>query len=612
MKAHTTFLSILAALTLSIVPAQAQISFSLPGADSTASQHVRVEAHITSAEGDHLKGVANVEIEKGWHINSAHPLDDYSIPTTLELDSKLARLVKADYPPHVVREFSFANGKLAVYEGRFAIPFELERTAPGAGTLKFGVHYQSCNDNVCLPPKTATTDLQIPAGPVTADATPAPAAATETAATASVPPPAASTSAADFTPLPAAGEEVPNRGLFSSDIGSTLASHGLPLTLAVIFVLGLALNLTPCVYPLIPITVAFFASQGEGSRARQVGLSSSYVLGLAATYSLLGVFAALSGKMFGIWLQSPAVLIFFALLMLVLSASMFGLYEIRVPQFITRQATARAGYAGAVTMGLLAGIVAAPCVGPFVISMITVVGQKGEPFFGFLLFFVLALGLGLPYLLLGIFSSSLRSMPRSGVWLVHVERALGFILIAMAFYFLRPVLGDEVYRWGVAGSLLLGAAYLVFRGMQLKQARTVPLIAGVILLAGGIFLAIPPRTDGGIQWKPYDEKHLAAAAASGKPVLIDFYADWCLPCKELDEKTFNEPKVAAEASRFVTLRADLTRTADPTTVALSERYAIRGVPTIVFIDSAGRELSADRLTGFEPASKFLQRLSNVR
>jgi thiol:disulfide interchange protein DsbD len=543
--------------------------------------------------GDPVRGTLGVTLAEGWHINSASPKDDFSIPTIVKLESAGARFGDPVYPPHVERAFAFAGGELlAVYEGSLSIPFEGTRTVGGAIAIDATVSYQACNDRVCLPPRSEKARVEIDADGVAKVA-------------AAAPPQEGFTALADAPADAAAG-----RGLFSGDLGSTFESRGLVLTLLVVFVLGLALNLTPCVYPLIPLTLAYFSSQTEGRTSRRFGLATSYVLGLAAMYSALGVFSALSGRLFGAWLQLPAVLIFFAVLMLVLSASMFGAFEIRVPHFISDRAGARSGYPGAAMMGLLAGIVAAPCVGPFIISLIALVGQKGSVGFGFLLFFVLALGLGFPYLILGVFSSSIRSIPRSGVWMVLIKQALGFVLIAMAFYFLRPLTGDAVYLWGVGLSLLFGAAFLMVR--PAPGARAIRLAAAILLLAGGLFFLWPRPAGAEVEWTKYEAAALAGARAGGKPVMIDFYADWCLPCKELDEKTFTDPEVVAESERFVRLKADLTRTGDENVRELSEEYSILGVPTIVFIGATGEENAGARLTGFERPDGFLERMKRVR
>jgi thioredoxin:protein disulfide reductase len=531
-----------------------------------------------NAAGERIEGEVVATIDATWHINSNKPLDEFLIPTVLTLEPETLQDVRIAYPPHKEMEFSFSTGKVAVYDGTIRIPFSAIGSPEG---VRATLRYQACNDNVCLPPTKVSAVL------------------TSGAAVGS-----SGGSAETFTPLtaaPAAGAS-----LFGADLGTVLATRGLLLTLVVVFVLGLALNLTPCVYPLIPITLAFFSSQSEGKRGYRAGLSVAYVGGLALTYSALGVFSAMTGGIFGAWLQRPSVLIFFALLMLALAASMFGAYDIRVPHFITDRAGARGGFAGALMMGLLVGIVAAPCVGPAVVALIALVGQSGSIGLGFALFFTLALGLGFPYLV------GVNALPRSGVWMEHVKKAMGFILIAVAFYFVRPLVGDELYGWGVGLSLLAGALFLFFVGRKSPSGRAIRITSAVILLTAGIFFLWPRQHVPGIEWERYAEGQIAAAQTAGKPVMIDFYADWCLPCKELDEKTFNDGAVMAEAERFVRLKADLTLATDERTAELTERYNIVGVPTIVFIDASGREVSGLRLTGFESASRFLERMRGVR
>ncbi|HUP48948.1 MAG TPA: cytochrome c biogenesis protein CcdA, partial [Thermoanaerobaculia bacterium] len=551
--ASLTAITLLAfALPYSAADAAGSISVrtAAPRAESLVRLGITFDGE-SNAPGEPVAGRILVEIAGGWHINSVEPSSDFAIPTRLEIDAPAVRIESTEFPPHIERPFDFAGGEtLAVYEGTLEVPFRGVRIAEDDERFMVSVFYQACDDSICLPPRTVTLETRL------GENRPVGAAGEEPAAPA---PPAGG----EFTRLEDAPAGGAGGGLFSADLGATFASRGLLLTLVVVFVLGLALNLTPCVYPLIPITVGYFASQNERGRAARVGLSVSYVLGIAATYSILGVTSALSGRLFGAWLQSSAVLVFFAILMLVLAASMFGAFDIRVPQFIASRSGAKAGYAGALTMGLLAGIVAAPCVGPFVISLIALVAQSQSIGLGFILFFVLALGLGVPYLLLGIFSSAVNAIPRSGMWLVQVKNAFGFILVAMAFYFLRPLVGEEIYRWGVAASLLVGAAFLFLGGRGVPAGRVVRLSAAIILLAGGIVFALPKRVGPEVQWRPYDSAILDQASAQGRPVMIDFYADWCLPCKELDNRTFNDPAVVAESERFVRLKADLTRPEDP-------------------------------------------------
>lgn len=591
---------LLLAATLLVATGAAEAQFEPPAlGGAPAAPELSLDVRFTAPVDGKIEGVVLVTIPDTWHVNSATPKDEYAIPTKVRVESAALTIDSIDYPPHVERAFGFAGGQLlAVYEGTAPVRVRGSVLAPD-GEVTVGVYYQACNDTICLPPKEVTKTVKLSASLVDsldaiAGAATAPAAAT-----------------GNFQKLSdAPGDAKP--ALFSGDIGSTFASRGLATTLLVVFVLGMALTLTPCVYPLIPLTMAFFSSQTGGSTARRFGLSSTYVLGIAITYSTLGVFAALSGALFGAWMQQPLVLGFFALLMVVLALSMFGLYDINVPQFIANRASARSGFIGSLTMGLLAGIVAAPCVGPFVVSLIALVSQSGNPYLGFVLFFVLALGLGVPFLLLGLFSSGASSLPRSGPWLVKIKQALGFVLIAMAFYFLRPVIGDQIYGWGVAGSLILGAVFLFVRKEPTRAGNVIRVVCGLLLLAGAVPFVMPKSTGPEISWKKYDDAAIAAATRDGQPVMIDFYADWCLPCKELDHNTFNQPAVVDESKRFAAFKADLTQGDDEKSKELVKRYGIIGVPTIVFIDAKGSEIRELRLTGFEKPEPFVERMKKAR
>jgi thiol:disulfide interchange protein DsbD len=574
---HSTFAVLRAFVICALVTtsAFAQISFGAGASNIPGPELVKLTGSVTERQATQVKGIVTATIESGWHINSNKPLDDFVIPTKLSFDG--TELVSAEYPPHTVRTFTFSGGqKLAVFEGTIQIPFTAKLQT--GDTIKGKLHYQACNDTVCLPPRDA--EVTIDANVVAAVA----------------PTPATSSS---FTPLSAAPKGAAAVG--NDRLSAAYAEHGLPLTLLILFVGGLALNLTPCVFPMIPITVGFFAMQSDGRRSRRFALSLAYVLGIVITYSALGVFAALSGRMFGSWLQSPAVLIGFAVLMLVLASSMFGVWEFRVPQFIANRSAGRAGVAGALTMGLFVGIVAAPCVGPVVVALFTLVAAIAKPTIGMAMFATLAFGLGFPYLI------ALNVFPKPGEWMVQVKKAMGFVLIAMAFYFLRGVIGETPFRLGVAASLLIGAIFLfVSRG---PRGRFMRLACAFILLAGGIAFVIPPHKGVEVQWQKYDA---AVASTTGKPIVIDFFATWCIPCKELDEKTFSDANVAKDLGRFTRIKADLTNGDDPAVKELTKRYGIVGVPTVLFIDSMGHEQQQLRLTGFENTEQFRMRMQRVK
>jgi thiol:disulfide interchange protein DsbD len=571
---------------LSCATLSAQISFGGAASGAIPGQElVQLTGSVNQRSGDDVHGTVSATIESGWHINSNKPLDDFVIPTKLTFDN--AELVSAEYPAHTVRAFTFSGGqKLAVFEGTIRIPFAA-KLKPGATSIEGKLHYQACNDTVCLPPRDAhvTFDTKVVNAPANSG------------------PPAGSavTPKTGFTPLSAAPKDR-SAPVGDDQLSATYAAHGLPLTLLILFVGGLALNLTPCVFPMIPITMGFFAMQSDGRRSHRFALSLSYVIGLVLTYSALGVFAALSGRMFGSWLQSPAVLIGIAVLMLVLASSMFGAWEFRVPQFIANRSAGRAGIAGALTMGLFVGIVAAPCVGPVVVALFTLVAAIAKPAIGMAMFATLAFGLGFPYLI------ALNALPKPGEWMVQVKKAMGFVLIAMAFYFLRAVIGETAFRIGVAASLLIGAIFLfASRG---PRGRAMRLACATLLLIAGVAFAIPPRKGADVHWQKYDAT--VVTASSGKPVVIDFFAAWCIPCKELDEKTFSDAAVAKELDRFTRVKADLTNDQEPLVQELTKRYGIVGVPTVVFIDSSGHEMQQLRLTGFEKPESFLARIQKVK
>ena len=567
------------------------------GFDSEPVFNVRLLPDRSPAvAGEELRLAVQVTVDPGWHVNSDDPGDEFSLPTEVEFilpEGWLAPVVS--FPDGESIEFEFSDAPIEVWEHEAVIlaGLVIPSSAVGKVRLRVAVTAQACNNTQCLPPEEVRAGVDI-----------------------TVAAPGSSSRSANEQIF--AGFGSGTAGSDQSGNSSDLASRSLPLLLIGVFFAGLALNLTPCVFPLIPITIGFFTQQTKDRKGSTFPLALAYVLGIALTYSVLGVLAALSGAIFGSALQSPWVVGLIVVVLLLLATSMFGLWELRVPTWAQKASGGRTGVFGALIMGLIMGFIAAPCIGPFVVGLLTYVGQRGDPVLGFILFFTLAAGLGLPYLILGTFTGAINKLPASGMWMIGVRRVFGVILVAMAAYFAAPLMPGDSGRWLMSGVLVLGALYLLLVDRTGHEQPTIDrvmralaaamLIAGVLMAPGVRHGGAAPAAGGDqFEWQAYEVAAVRAAIATGGPLIIDFYADWCAPCRELDERTFSAPEVRAVLESYARFKVDLTR-ATEANQALTTEYGVMGVPTVI-VFSGGEE--AFRITGFEPPGRFLERLKNV-
>lgn len=554
-----------------------------------------VAKYDTLMGGSDAQFVIILGIQEGWHLNAHNPTLDYLIGVDLNIDANDHAVVSdIQYPQPLQMQFSFAQDVLDVYEGNTAILLNMktsEDLKPGNYSITGSLTVQACSDKVCLPPANVELGFPIQIGNQTS----------------------ANSEHADlFTELENR-ETATVTSTGGNQIASMFNNQGYVWALLSIFLIGLALNLTPCVYPMMSVTISLFGGNEDKSTTSAFSKALTYVLGIIFMYSTLGVMAAYTGELFGGWLQSPWVLAGIGVLILLLSLSMFGLYELQPPAWMMQKLgkTQRAsGYIGHFLSGLLVGVFAAPCIGPPIIALLAFVGAQGSPLFGFLTFFVMALGLGLPYLILGTFSGLLSKMPKSGVWMIWVKKVFGVVLVGVALFYLSLAFTPGYSMYAVLATVVIGGIYLGFfeqSGSEKNSFRWLKYTVGVGTLAAA-FMLFQNLQKESVQWQKYDAKVIEQMK---KPVMLDFYADWCIPCIELDRKTFTDGRVIEETESFVRMKVDLTHFDSKRAEKLRQQYDIAGVPTIMFLNSDGKEIKSARVVGFMGADNFLKRVEDV-
>ena len=367
-----------------------------------------------------------------------------------------------------------------------------------------------------------------------------------------------------------------------------------------VFGAGVATSLTPCVYPMIPITLSIFGGGKGGNRFRAVLLAMLYIFGMATMYTGLGILAALGGWAVGHLLASPWFIVPLALLFLLLAASLFGLWEIRMPAGLQTWLGTRGGSSltGAFVLGLVGGVLIAPCTGPVLAALLAWVATRGDLFLGGTLLFTYALGIGVLFWFLAVFAVRL---PKSGPWMESVKSFLGIGLVVAALFYLQNVwpqlaayasatklfLGINVLL--VVLGVFLGAVHLSFSGA--KRIVAARKVLGILVLSVGIFglinYALTPKTK--LPWLRSEPEALALAKKEQRPVFVDFWAQWCLPCKELEEEILSKAPARKALSRFVLLKIDVTKDT-PADRRLQEKYSATELPQLIVLDSDGTEL----------------------
>ena len=533
-----------------------------------------------------------------------------------------AKLGEPQFPPGQRKKDEFF-GEVETYRKQVAVRLPVTGAAE---KLQLEVTSQGCADvGVCYPPQVQKIDVRL------AGLSPG-SAGTSAAQGSSLP-----TSAASFS-----GREVRGEPSLVSDetrFEQALASGGFLLTLAIFFGAGILLTFTPCVLPMIPILSGIIVGESRAvAKAHAFALSVTYVLGMAVTYAAIGVIAALSGAFISAALQNPWVLAAFAAIFVVLALSMFGFYDLQLPSALQSKAHAasaklRGGELGAVAlMGMLSAAIVSPCVAAPLAGALLYISQTRDALLGGAALFSLALGMGVPLVIVGTTEGAL--LPKSARAMATVKRVFGWLLLGVAVWVVSPIIPVAAQMLAWAALLIVGAVYLHALdplphdapgySRLAKGVGVIALVAGAALVLGALSGArdpLQPLAGWRTGSAPVSELRFERVRSlgeldtrlktAGRPVMLDFYADWCVSCKEMERFTFADDKVRAELGNMLLLQADVTANS-PADQALLKRFRLFGPPGIIFFDAAGREIPGLRVIGFQPADRFLETLAFAR
>lgn len=510
-------------------------------------------------------------------------------------------------------------GDVEIYHQQIDLALPLLRSAVDPADITLVAKFQGCAERgICYPPMTKKVALSLPAA----------AAATVVAA------PSLAVKTSPSQPAPATAAE---SGLVSEQdqIADTLRGGNTWLILATFFGFGLLLALTPCVFPMIPILSGIIAGQGKHITPRQAFvLSLVYVLAMALTYTVAGVLAGLFGQNIQAAFQDPWILSIFAAIFVALAFSMFGFYELQLPSSLQSRLTEMSNkqeggtLAGVAIMGFLSALIVGPCVAPPLAGALIYIGQTGDALLGGLALFALSMGMGAPLIAIG--TSAGKLLPRAGSWMDTIKAVFGVMLLAVAIILLERILPAAV-------SMVLWGALLVCAAVYMGALRDLPIEAtgwarlwkglGVVLLIYGALMLVGAAAGGKDTVQPLRGLGLGGGGAgpahvsfkriktvqdlqreldgaAGQPVMLDFYADWCVSCKEMERYTFSDPKVTDALKGFVLLQADVTDNDEQDQALLQGHFGIPGPPAIMFYGRDGQERRNYRVVGFKPADEF--------
>jgi thiol:disulfide interchange protein DsbD len=380
-----------------------------------------------------------------------------------------------------------------------------------------------------------------------------------------------------------------------------------------VFILGLLLNLTPCVYPMIPITVGYFGSRRSNHWSSRLLSGLIYLSGMVLIYTMLGAMAALTGQMLGQALQSPIIQGLLAFVMVLMAAAMFGFFQLHFGADIEDRLRKWAEGLGTFGMGMVLGVAAAPCLAPSTVALLSYVGNQGNIVVGSLLFLVLSLGLGLPYVFLAVFTGLLDHLPESGRWFEWIEKLIGYLLAGVSLYFLWPLLSPELFGWLVVGWLVVSGVGLSVSVLPRNRYWLILRTLAVLLVAGsGIYWTLYNVVwlEQKLDWTPGTE--FVANVTYDRPTMVYTSADWCVPCQEMKVTTFQSRSVLRAAQGVKLVKIDLSKPPPQPVAEWMEQYDLVGVPTTLFFDAKGNERQSLRGQGYLSSRDLAERLRRIK